>query len=168
MFSISSSGMELRSTRLRGAEVGFYDARVLAHLARRALGDLLAVIQHGYPVGDAHDHPHLVLDEEDGDPPLLPQPPDELREARGLLRVHPRRRLVEEEQLGLRGQGARYLEAPLIPVREVLGEGFTLADADVVQQLRGPLAALPLLAPASRRVEDRAEDAALEPRVHPG
>ena len=31
----------------------------------RALGDLLAVVEHRDPVADAHDHPHVVLDEQD-------------------------------------------------------------------------------------------------------
>ena len=36
-----------------------------ADLVRRALGDLLAVVEDGDPVADAHDHPHVVLDEQD-------------------------------------------------------------------------------------------------------
>ena len=36
-----------------------------AHLFGRALGDLLAVIEHRDAVADAHDHAHVVLDEQD-------------------------------------------------------------------------------------------------------
>ena len=39
--------------------------RVRADLVGRALGDLLAVVEDGDPVADAHDHPHVVLDEQD-------------------------------------------------------------------------------------------------------
>src|SRR5919107_2203846 len=86
------------------AEVRFYDPRVLAYLLGRTLGDLLPVVKYRHPVGDAHDHPHLVFDQEDGDPTLLPEAPDQIRQPRRLLRVHPGRRLVEEEELGLGGE----------------------------------------------------------------
>ena len=36
-------------------------------LGGQALGDLLAVVQHGDVVGDLHDHAHVVLDEQDGE-----------------------------------------------------------------------------------------------------
>ena len=39
--------------------------RVRADLLRRPLGDLLAVVEHRDPVADAHDHAHVVLDEQD-------------------------------------------------------------------------------------------------------
>src|SRR4029453_9966540 len=35
---------------------------------RRALGDLLAVVENDDPVGHAHDEAHVVLDDEDRDP----------------------------------------------------------------------------------------------------
>src|SRR3712207_6973039 len=39
--------------------------RVAAHLGGRALGDLLAVVQHGDALRDLHDQAHVVLDQED-------------------------------------------------------------------------------------------------------
>ena len=48
-------GVTARSCRGRLAEVGLDHARVLLDLVRRALGDLLAVVEHGDAVGDAHD-----------------------------------------------------------------------------------------------------------------
>ena len=36
--------------------------------AGRALGDLLAEVEHDDPVGDAHDQAHVVLDEQHGEP----------------------------------------------------------------------------------------------------
>src|ERR687898_942935 len=56
--------------RLSRSEVGLYQLRVLANLLGGVLGDLLAVVQHRYPVGDAHHDPHLVFDQEHGYPPL--------------------------------------------------------------------------------------------------
>src|SRR4030095_8993624 len=47
-----------------GAEVGLDHLGVSLDLGRRALGDARAVVEHGDPVGDPHDHLHLVLDEE--------------------------------------------------------------------------------------------------------
>src|SRR3954470_18966779 len=88
-------------TRSRRAEIRLDDPRILAHLSRRSLGDLLAVIQDGHPVRDAHNYPHLVLDEEDRDPTLIPEPSYELCQPRRLLRVHPSRWLVQEQQLRL-------------------------------------------------------------------
>ena len=46
---------------------------------RRALGDLLAVVEHGDAVGDAHDDAHVVLDQQHRQPALVAQPADERR-----------------------------------------------------------------------------------------
>src|SRR4051812_3277679 len=82
-------------------QVGLDDPRVLADLGRRALGDLLAVVQDRDVVRDVHDHLHVVLDQEDGDVLLGAQLLHELAQLLGLLRVHARRRLVEEQELGV-------------------------------------------------------------------
>src|SRR5206468_3295135 len=84
------------STRALPAEVGLDHARVGLDLGGRSLGDLLAEVQHGDPVGDAHHEIHRVLDEEDGLAQLA-QAPDVLVEALELELAHARRRLVEEE-----------------------------------------------------------------------
>ena len=47
------------------AEVGLDDPGIGADLGGRALGDLLAVVEDRDPVADAHDDPHVVLDEQD-------------------------------------------------------------------------------------------------------
>src|SRR5215207_4249665 len=108
---ISTSRSAMASARLRCSEVRLDDLRVLAHLGGLPFRDLLAVVEDRHPVGDAHHNPHLVLDEEDRDPALLPQTLDEVRKPRGLLWVHPRRWLVQKEQLWRRGQRARSLAA---------------------------------------------------------
>src|SRR5881628_2899207 len=75
-------------------------ARVGLDVARRALGDLLAVVEHGDAVRDLHHHPHVVLDEDDGEAQLADEPPEQ-RHQRPCLRLrHARGRLVEQEQGG--------------------------------------------------------------------
>src|SRR5215211_3876998 len=150
------------------AEVGFYHLRVLAHLGGRSLGDLLAVVEYRHPIGDAHDHPHLMLDEQHGNSAVFPEASDQVSQARRLLRVHPGRGLVEQQELRLGGKGPGYLQPPLVPVREVFGEHLPPLDAGEVQELGGLLAGFALLAPRSRRAEDGTDDAALQARVHPG
>src|SRR5215510_1742794 len=46
------------------SQVGGDDGGIAAHLGRGALGDLLPVIEHGNAVAQAHDEPHVVLDQE--------------------------------------------------------------------------------------------------------
>ena len=49
----------------RNAEIGGDDARIVARLGGRAVGDLLAIIEHDDVVGDAHHHAHVVLDQQE-------------------------------------------------------------------------------------------------------
>ena len=96
-------------------QVGGDHRRVVADLGRRALGDLAAELEHDDPVGDPHDQPHVVLDEQD-------------RVARSRIlrissikssllgRVEARGRLVEAEQLGSRGHRSGDLQPPLVAV----------------------------------------------------
>src|SRR5438876_9489206 len=50
------------------SEVGVDDPTVAHDLGGRALGDLLAVVEHDDPLGHAHDHGHHVLDHEQRHP----------------------------------------------------------------------------------------------------
>src|SRR5688572_17551767 len=59
------------------AQVGLDHGRVAAHLVRRALGDLLPHVEDGHAIGDVHDDPHVVLDEDDGRAPFLVDVEDE-------------------------------------------------------------------------------------------
>src|SRR5262245_11603191 len=47
------------------AKVRFDHARVTTDRRRRALGDLLAVVEDDDALGDVHHHVHVVLDEQD-------------------------------------------------------------------------------------------------------
>ena len=39
----------------------------LANFIRSSFGDLLSVIEHGNALADAHDDPHVVFDEKNGE-----------------------------------------------------------------------------------------------------
>src|SRR5439155_12741263 len=85
---------------LRAAEIGVDHSRIVADLLRRALGDLLAEVQHSHPVGDPHDDRHVVLDEQQREPPLERDRPDERRRLARLARRHAGGGLVEQQELG--------------------------------------------------------------------
>src|SRR5439155_22772465 len=112
-------------------------------------------------------HLQVMRDRQDRDWALLAQPRHELHEGDGLLRVHARGRLVEEQELRFRRERASDLEPPLVAVGEALGE--LLVDAPQpreTQQLERLVTRLAFLPADARRAEDRAEDAAPETGVH--
>ena len=63
-----------------------------------------------------------MLDEEDRQAEFLLDPTDHFHEFLRLLRIHAGRRLIQEEELGLRGESPRDLKAPLCAVGQVLRE----------------------------------------------
>ena len=91
-------------------------------LGRRPFGDLLAVVEDRDPVADAHDHAHVVLDEQDRQAQLVPDPAEEGHHRGRLGRVHARRRLVEQQQLGPGRERSGDLEAALVAVGQVAGQ----------------------------------------------
>ena len=100
-------------------------------------------------------------------PRSVAQPLHQLAQLLGLLRVHPGRRLVEQQQLGVGRQRTRDLEAALIAVGQVHRQLAVALEPDEVQQLA------PLLDRAfssrlhERRVQDHAREARAHARVHP-
>ena len=75
-------------------------------------------MEHADPLGDREHHVHVVFGEEQREATLAS---DALDQRDGLARLrgrHPRRRLVEEEQVGLTGQREPQLELLLVAVRE--------------------------------------------------
>src|SRR5215471_14273730 len=76
------------------AEIGADHFLVLLDLGRRALRDFAAEIERDDLVGDGHDKVHVVLDEEDGDLPVIADPPDHRAEPGDLLVVEAASRLV--------------------------------------------------------------------------
>ena len=86
-------------------------------LVRRILLDDAAAVDHGDPVGDAGDQREVVRDVERGDARLLLQLGEEPQD---LLRgddVERRRGLVEEDALGVRGEGRGDDDALLLTAR---------------------------------------------------
>mgnify|MGYP000709525261 CR=1 FL=1 len=88
----------------------------LLRCVRVALGDELAVFQHPDVLAHAHDHFHVVLDEQDGQVEFVADMPDETHELGAFLRVHPRRGFVEEQEIRAGRQRAGDFKAPLRPV----------------------------------------------------
>src|SRR3990172_7142255 len=107
--------MWLISSTLALSEIGLDNKRVVPYLPGGPLGDLLPVVEDHDPVGDGHDDLHVVLDDHDRDPSLL-YPPDNLDRLVELMGIQAGKRLVEQKQLGLCGEGARDLE--LFPLSE--------------------------------------------------
>ena len=84
----------------------------------RAVGDDLAEVQHADPIGEVEHHVHVVLDEEDRQPALARDPPDDVDGRRGVFRRQALRRLVEQQKGGLLRHRHRDLEQTLIAVRQ--------------------------------------------------
>src|SRR5215468_6238036 len=115
---VSATGTS-RRVRLRVSKVRLDHARIGPYLVGRALGDLLAHVQHRDAVGDVHDHAHVVLDQDHGDAPLLVDVEDEARHVLLLLVIAAAHRLVEEQDLRVEGQGPAELDALL----QAVGQG---------------------------------------------
>src|SRR2546428_1814076 len=99
------------------AEICLDDARVRPHIVGRALGDLLAHVEHRDTVGDVHDHAHVVLDQDHGDAPLLVDVEDDARHVLFFLVIAPAHRLVEEQDLRVERHRPSQLAALLQAVR---------------------------------------------------
>ena len=139
---IRAAGRRIRAAAGLGgpaAEVGLDDPGVRCDVAGPAFGDLLAVVHHCDALGNAHHHPHVMLDEQDRYAQLVSQAADEARRLLGLGGVHPRGRLVEEEKPRLGGQGACDFHPPLGAVgqapRELVADSL---EADVLHQVFRP------------------------------
>ncbi len=81
------------------------------------------MIDDGHAVAEAFGLVHVVGGQQDG-AALLPERPDDVPQLTARLRVEARRRLVEEQHLGIADERARDGEALLLSARE-------LADPDV-------------------------------------
>jgi hypothetical protein len=75
---------------------------------------VLAKVQHRHRVGQPEHHVQVVLDQHDGDRPG--QRADQLAELRSLRGRHPRRRLVEQQQPGIRRQRDGHLQLSALAV----------------------------------------------------
>src|SRR5439155_14247128 len=85
----------------------------------------------------------------------------------GLVRVHARRRLVEQQELRIAAERARELQAALVAVREVSGnDGAAPAQADEAEQLVGLPLRPDLLLARLARAEERVHDVGPHLDVH--
>src|SRR5881628_697858 len=123
-----------RTSLMAQPEVGVEHGLVLTHLAEPAICDLPPIIQHGHAIGDVHDHAHVVLDQRDGGPELAVGVEDEAAHVFLLLDVHPRHRLVQQQErrLGRQrpGQLHALLQAVGQPARRRLADGLDLQEVD--------------------------------------
>lgn len=111
------------------AQIGFDHGRRRDRLAGRSLRDGLAVAEDQHLVAQRGDHVHVVLDQQDGNATLVARIEDVAREVFLLLLVHAGHRLIEDQELRLRGEGARQFNALLQARRDRL-DRFV---ADVLQ-----------------------------------
>ena len=88
------------------SEVGPHDLRVVLDLAGCAVGDPAAEVEYGDGVREPHHHPHVVLDEDDGDAEAVADAGDDGGGPAPFVGGHPGDRLVEQQQLRLHAQGA--------------------------------------------------------------
>ena len=102
---------------------------------------LLAVVEHHDAVGDVHHHAHVVLDQHDGGAELVVDVEDEAAHVLLLLDVHAGHRLVEQQQLGLRGERAAELDALLQAVGQLADRRLAdVLDLEEVDDLLDRLA----------------------------
>src|SRR2546421_1818120 len=99
-------------------EVGLNDPRVGLDGARRPFGDLLPVIEDEHGLAEAHDHLHVVLDEQHGLAGVA-QPAHRVQQVVEERAVDAGRRLVEQDQRGFRHEHTHELDELLLAVGEV-------------------------------------------------
>src|SRR6266478_952765 len=119
------SWMRSATTGLLGAQIGLDHPRMVLHLCRAALRDLLAEAQHRDPIGDRHHKLHDVLDKEDGDAAGLVELGEELIKSLNLARAQSRGRLVEKHKPRRNCKRASDFEELLAP--EVQAAGLTVS-----------------------------------------
>ena len=114
-------------------EIGAQDLGIALHLLGLAICDAAAEVEHGHPIGQAHDELHVVLDQQDRDAELLAYLHDCRGHAPGLVGVHPRDRLVEQEERRLGAQRARKLDSPYA---STLTGASSLSDRSSISAVR--------------------------------
>src|SRR2546421_1816219 len=113
-------------------EVGAVHVRVLLDHGRRPLGDLASEVEDHDAVGDLHDQPHVVLDQEHRRAAGVADGAQELGERRDLLVVQPARGLVGQEQLRPAAERARQLDPLERAEREP--RGWMIRDGLEIQE----------------------------------
>src|SRR4051812_26574137 len=81
---------------IRLPQIRLEHTRVLPDLRRRAVGELLAEVEHADAVGHGHDQVHVVFDDDERDTLAL-ELGQELDQARHVVAAEPGGRLVEQQ-----------------------------------------------------------------------
>src|SRR5688500_4048198 len=108
----ASSRLSTLSSKL-APEIGLDHLRIRLHLARRALEERHAVVHDEHALRDVHDEIHVVLDDDNRDASLVDVFKSFQKEI-DFGRVQARRRLIEHEEPGPRGERARDLQHALL------------------------------------------------------
>src|SRR5438270_3025498 len=144
-----------RATLVLRPQVRLDDALVAAHLLRGSFGDLLAWVEHDDAAGHSHNHFHVVLDQENGDP-LVDDLVHEAHELDLLLRREAGGGLVQEQKRGICGERPRDLKPALRAIRQVARVDMgVLLDADELEELHRAVCDALLLAVLGRCLEER-------------
>src|SRR2546425_5832173 len=101
------------------AEIGLNDRVVPDDLRRRALGDLLSVVEDDDPLGEGHHDLHDVLDHAERQAELAVDPAHQLHRGRRLGGREPPHGLRDQEEAGARGRAPPGSPAP--PCRQGAG-----------------------------------------------
>src|SRR5438270_8122413 len=149
-----------RTSSIVAPEIRGDDLRILGNRRGRALADLLAVVEHHHPIGEAHDHLEDVLDDDDGDASLA-DAPDDLDGGGDLRFVEAAHHLVEEQEARRKRERLGDLEPLASGLRE-RGGGFV--GALLHPEEREDAHRLVLGAPHGAVMEERAHHHVLQHR----
>ena len=69
-------------------------------------------------MAEPHDQPHVMVDDEQTQAARDRQGGQRMQQRLGLSLVHTRRRLIEQEEGGVGGEGAGNLDAPFVAVAQ--------------------------------------------------
>ena len=104
---------------IQTTQVGVLDGFVGGDLRGSPFGQHLALVHDRDPVGGAHDHVHVVLDQDDRLIPRRSDPLDQGNQLRYLLGGHACRRFVQEQHLGVGCQDQTQLQLALVAMGQV-------------------------------------------------
>ena len=150
--------VDLEHRRLRSpAEVGLHHVRVVGHLVGASVGHLPPEVERHDAVAETHDEVHVVLDEADRRA-LLVGVADEIANGIDPRRGDARDRLVEEQQLRLRGKADGKRQG-LLPAVGELPRVLVAAvgHSEVLEHLVRPFEEVRFLVPNPPGTKERAD-----------
>src|SRR6185312_294164 len=111
------------------------NARIAPDFANRSFGEDRAFDQDGDALRETEDEAHIVLDDKDAEP--LGHAQQQIEQRAALGRGKPRRRLVEQQSLGLERQHEGDLDEPTLSVGQIDdAPRRELEQAELLQQSR--------------------------------